>query len=162
MKYLPEIERILSGESLYAVAKSTGMSPETIRRELIKHPNYVKAKADGIIRQPGIPGKSKMDASEHSAAIAEVVAGGTTTAVAKKYGIPVASLNKLVHREHPDFSLQHRGKTTQQVLEAKLRKLAVAKLKAQHLVGEPAAAGDTLGGAVGGYVELDTNACARS
>lgn len=134
MKHLPEIERILSGESLYAVAKSVGVNTTTIRRELIKHPDYAKAKADGIIRKPGIPGRPEKLAQEavNSPAVAEVVAGATTTATAKKYGLPVASLTKMVHIAHPDFSLQRRGKTATEVLEAKIRKLTAAKARLEN------------------------------
>jgi len=39
----------------------------------------------------------------------------------------------MVHLAHPDFSLQHRGKTNSQVLEEKMRKLALAKAKAERL-----------------------------
>lgn len=140
MKYLPEIQRILSGESLYAVSKEAGVNSNTIRRELIKHPDYAKAKAEGIIKKPGIPGRPEKLAQEalDSPAVAEVVAGGTTTAVAKKYGLPVASLNKMVRIAHPDFSLQHRGKTVSQVLDEKIRKLTAAKARApQNTTNNP-------------------------
>ena len=138
MKHKTQVEEILAGASLYATAKKYSMSPETIRRELIKHPDYAKAKADGIIRKPGIPGRPEKLAQEafNSPAVAEVVAGATTTATAKKYGLPVASLTKMVHIAHPDFSLQRRGKTATEVLEAKIRKLTAAKarLEAQSSV----------------------------
>lgn len=135
MKHQTQVEEILAGASLYATAKKYEMSPETIRRELIKHPGYTEAKTNGLLKTQGIPGRPQklLDEAHKSPAVAEVIAGGTTTAVAKKYDLPVASLNKMVHIAHPDFSLQHRGKTNSQVLDEKFRKLAAAKAKAEKL-----------------------------
>ena len=131
MKHTIQVNEILAGASLNATAKKYGMGPETIRRELIRHPNYAAAKASGVIRQPGLPGRPQklLDEAATSLAVAEVVAGATTTATAKKYGLPLASLTKMVHIAHPDFSLQHRGKTKEEVLTEKLRKLNIAKAK---------------------------------
>lgn len=135
MKHQTQVEEVLAGASLYATAKKYEMNPETIRRELIKHPGYADAKANGTLKQPGIPGRPQklFDEAAISPAVAEVIAGATTTATAKKYGLPVASLTKMVHIAHPDFSLQHRGKTKLEVLEEKMRKLALAKAKAERL-----------------------------
>lgn len=135
MKYIHEVERVLAGESLYAVSKSAGLNSNTIRRELIKHPGYAAAKANGRLKPKHIPGRPLRDRNDanDARAIAEVIAGATTTATAQKYGLPVASLTKMVHVAHPDFSLQYRGKTKLEVLEEKMRKLALAKAKAERL-----------------------------
>jgi len=109
MKYLPEIERILSGESLYAVAKSTGMSPETIRRELIKHPNYAEAKAAGRLHEKGLPGAVPVDQRLADAALEDVAGGMTLQAAAIKHGLAVSTLTKVFHKRNPSAKLVRGG-----------------------------------------------------
>lgn len=123
MKYKPEVERVMAGESMNSVAKSIGVNINTLRREVIKHPGFATAKSSGVIRQSGVFDKPKREIADHADAIAEVVSGATTTATAAKYGIPVASLNKLVKRAHPNFSFQHRGMTQEEVLKMQMNKL---------------------------------------
>lgn len=132
MKYKTQVEEVLAGASISATAKKYGIGPESIRRDLLKHPNYAEAKAKGMLKAPGLPGTQPklIEAAATHPAVAEVVASTDTIGnIARKHRVPPASLAKMVHIAHPDFSIRHRGKSETAVLEEKLRKLNLNKAK---------------------------------
>lgn len=132
MKYKTQVEEVLAGASISATAKKYGVDPGSISRDLRKHPDYAKAKAEGRIRPPGLPGKPQklLDAAATHPAVAEVLASADTVSeIAKRHGVPPASLAKMVHVAHPDFSIRHRGRSETEVLEEKLRRLNLNKAK---------------------------------
>lgn len=104
----------------------------TLRRILIKHPDYETAKSEGRLHQKGITPKLRKEAKE-SPAVLEVLAGATLSGTAVKYGIPPASLARMVHFAHPDLNLQHRGKSPDEVAELAMKKAHRAMKKAARL-----------------------------
>ena len=132
--YTQYIDAILAGESIISQAKLAGVNMNTLRRILIKHPNYDKAKAEGKLRPGKIEPKLRAQA-ETSPAVADVVAGMTLQAASEKHGVPIASLRMMVNMAHPDVVLKFRGKSPNKVEELVKRAEQRALAKAQELLG---------------------------
>lgn len=131
--YTPSIAAILAGSPINVQAKALDVNVNTLRRLLLKHPDYEKAKAEGRLHAKGIAPKLQ-EAAKDSPAVAEVMAGATTTSVAEKYGLPVASLTKMVRLAHPGISLRYRGASEAELAEKALEKAKRALAKAQQRV----------------------------
>lgn len=127
--YSEAINAILAGSPIVVEAKKLGVNMNTLRRILIKHPDYEAAKADGRVRTV-TPARLKYEATD-SPAVAEVLAGSTVAAAAAKHGIPVTSLAKMVKIARPGISLQHRDKTPEELLALELKKATKAMEKVQ-------------------------------
>lgn len=129
--YTANIDAILAGSPINVQAKLLGVNVNTLRRLLIQHPDYEKAKAEGRLHSKGIAVPKLRDAAKDSPAVAEVMAGATTTSVAEKYGIPVTSLTKMVHLAHPGVSLRYRGVSEVELAERAYQKAQKALARAQ-------------------------------
>lgn len=144
-QYDHHINAILAGASIGSECKKAGVNVNTLRRILIKHPDYEKAKADGKLHTKGIPAKLAALAVD-SPAVAEVIAGATLAATALKYDIPAASLAIMVHKANPGISLHHRGKSQEEMLEISMQ-------KAQRTINKTAVA-EVMAGATSTAVSL--------
>lgn len=131
-QYDHHIEAILAGNSIGSEAKLAGVNMNTLRRILIKHPDYANAKAEGKLHQKGITPKLR-EAAETSPAVQEVLSGATLSGTAVKYGIPPASLAKMVHVTRPGLNLQQRGKAPDEVAAFALEKAKRALKRAQAM-----------------------------
>lgn len=100
------VDEVLSGVSLNQAARTAGVNVSTIRRALLKHPDYEKAKAAGKLHAQGVQvnpyRKPKLaEMSKTSPAVDEVLAGAAVADVAREYGIPHASLTRMVKLRDP-------------------------------------------------------------
>jgi hypothetical protein len=121
----PYVAAVIAGSPLNQEAKKAGVNSATLHRLVVKDPDYVKAKEDGRIRRPGLPGKPQklLDEAHQSPAVAEVLAGSTITAAALRHGIPVSSLTKMVHIVRPGVNMKtRRGEDAVRAAERKLEK----------------------------------------
>lgn len=104
----PYVDQVLAGKSINAAAKEAGVHPQTLRRVLLKHPDYASAKENGKLRPKGLEGVVPLDveALKNDPAILEVLNGGLTTVVAEKYGLEQATLAARFHKAYPGHSLR--------------------------------------------------------
>ena len=103
------IDAVLAGSPIRTEAKKAGVHPEQLRRKVQKHPDYAKAKAEGLLHAPGLPGAPVLDQATVEAAVADVVGGMTVTDAATKHGLAISTLTKKVHQANPELDLPKGG-----------------------------------------------------
>ncbi|MCF8169360.1 MAG: hypothetical protein K9K38_17225 [Rhodoferax sp.] len=132
-KYISEV---LSGVSMGQAAKAAGVHLNTLRKHVVNHPDYKKAKANGTIHPKGLPGLTPNPSVTANAATAvdEVLAGATIAATAAKYGIPPSSLSLLVRRKGVLATTKAKGKDPEVAAKAQLKIARRAIAKAEELM----------------------------
>ena len=103
------VDSVMAGSPIRVEAKKAGVFPEQLRRAVQKHPDYAKAKSEGRLHPPGLPGAPELDPVLVGAAVADVVAGMTVTDAAVKHGMAVSTLTKKVHQANPGIDLPKGG-----------------------------------------------------
>lgn len=95
MKYKDSITSVISGAiSMSAEARRIGVNPATLHRELVKHPDYKAAKADGRIRKPGISTDRLIDIPGNHPALEAVRQGVSINDVCRQYNVTPTALKK--------------------------------------------------------------------
>lgn len=110
----PYVEAVLHGQSMRSQSDLAGVNVNTLRREVLKHPNYEAAKAEGKLHTWSKPPTLRAAAENHPA-VDEVVAGATLLETAAKYNLPLSSLRTMVKIANPDLNLLHREKSPEDI-----------------------------------------------
>lgn len=131
------VAAVLAGSPISVEAKKAGVHPEQIRRKVQAHPDYAKAKVEGKLRKPGLPGAPELDAAVVEAAITDVVGGMTDSAI--KHGVAASTLTKKFHQAHPGVSLPKGGAGGRRDTSAR-SEVAKARVTAARLALEKAEA----------------------
>lgn len=121
------IHNVLAGKSVNSEAKLAGVNPTTLRRLVMKHPDYVDAKAKGLLHKPGLPGYVPLDPDKVEAAISAITRDGLTVeAAALLHGMAVSTVNKEFRRRYPDSQLKRGGLGVKRDPESKLQRARAA------------------------------------
>ncbi len=105
----PYLDAIVAGASINSQAKLAGVDPTSMRRAVLKHPNYAEAKAAGRLHEKGLPGAVPVDQGLADAALEDVASGMTLQASAMKHGLAVSTLTKVFHKRNPSAKLTRGG-----------------------------------------------------
>jgi lambda repressor-like predicted transcriptional regulator len=125
------VEAVLRGASMRSQADLAGVNVNTLRREVLKHPNYESAKAQGLLHAWSKPASLAAAAPDHPA-VADVIAGSTLQAAAQRHNVPLASLQTMLKIAHPNFSARYRDKTPEEISAIRAQKAKEAMEKAQR------------------------------
>lgn len=134
----PYVQAVLNGSPINVEAKRAGTYFTKLRNLVMRHPDYEKAKAEGLLHKPGLPGvvQVSVDDATISQAVAEVFSGSSVTSTGAKYGIAVSTLCRKVKKAHPDIDLGKGKLMTLRKAEKGLEEAKEALAKAKRRVQE--------------------------
>lgn len=132
-QYTEFVAAVLKGSPIKVQAEAAGIHMETLRRLVMKHPGYAKAKAAGKLHSKGLPGVVPLDKSTFAThpAVLDVCAGATMTEASTKHGVPYSTLQRMLAYVFPDKDFRRDHATTLEAARVAVKHAEEALQKAR-------------------------------